>query len=72
MRPTSSRGITSRIARLQRFVRQASRAPQRGLAELAASAGYVDQPHLAKDCRAIVSGRIEGDKFIASKFEPKP
>lgn len=43
----------ARIARLQRFARSAARQPRHGLAELAASAGYVDQPHLAKDCRDI-------------------
>jgi AraC-like DNA-binding protein len=44
----------ARIARLQRFATAAVRAPGRGLAELAAGAGYVDQSHLAKDARAIV------------------
>jgi AraC-like DNA-binding protein len=43
----------ARVARLQRFARAATRWPRRGLAELAVLAGYVDQPHLAKDCRAI-------------------
>jgi AraC-like DNA-binding protein len=43
----------ARIARLQRFARAAARSPGRGIAELAASAGYVDQAHLAKDCRAL-------------------
>jgi len=43
----------ARIARLQRFARAAARWPGRGLAELAAVAGYVDQPHLAKDCRSL-------------------
>jgi AraC-like DNA-binding protein len=43
----------ARIARLQRFARAAARWPRRGLAELAVVAGYVDQPHLAKDCRAL-------------------
>ena len=43
----------ARIARLQRFAAHAARHPGRGLAELAAAAGYVDQAHLAKDTRAI-------------------
>ncbi len=43
----------ARIARLQRFARVAARSPGGGLAELAASAGYVDQAHLAKDCRTL-------------------
>jgi AraC-like DNA-binding protein len=42
-----------RIARLQRFAAGAVRRPDLGLAELAAAAGYADQPHLAKDARAI-------------------
>jgi AraC-like DNA-binding protein len=45
----------ARIARLQRFARTAARSPRRGLAELAADAGYVDQSHLAKDCRALAA-----------------
>jgi AraC-like DNA-binding protein len=44
----------ARIARLQRFARVAARSPGRGIAEHAACAGYVDQAHLAKDCRALV------------------
>jgi AraC-like DNA-binding protein len=43
----------ARIARLQRFARAAASGPRRGLAELAVVAGYVDQSHLAKDCRAL-------------------
>jgi transcriptional regulator GlxA family with amidase domain len=43
----------SRVARLQRFATGAVRSPGRGLAELAAAAGYADQSHLAKDTRAI-------------------
>jgi AraC-like DNA-binding protein len=43
----------ARIARLQRFARAAANRPGHGLAELAAVAGYVDQPHLAKDCRSL-------------------
>jgi AraC-like DNA-binding protein len=43
----------ARVARLQRFAQHALTHPDRGLAELAAAAGYVDQAHLAKDTRAI-------------------
>lgn len=43
----------ARVARLQRFATGAVRQPDLGLAELAATAGYVDQSHLAKDARAI-------------------
>lgn len=43
----------ARIARLQGFAAAAMRSPGRGLADLAAGAGYADQSHLAKDARAI-------------------
>jgi AraC-like DNA-binding protein len=43
----------ARIARLQRFATLALRWPQRGLAELAASAGYTDQSHHGRDTRDI-------------------
>lgn len=42
----------TRIARLQRFIRLAA-ARRGGLAELAADAGYADQPHLHRDCTEI-------------------
>lgn len=45
----------ARIARLQRFARVAARSSGRGIAGLAASVGYVDQAHLAKDCRALAA-----------------
>ena len=40
-----------RVTRFQRAVALASRAP--GLAALAAAAGYADQAHLSRDCRAL-------------------
>jgi AraC-like DNA-binding protein len=43
----------ARVARLQRFAGAAVRWPERGVAELAAHAGYADQSHLAKDTRAL-------------------
>lgn len=43
----------ARVTRLQRFAGTAVRWPTHGIAELAALAGYADQAHLAKDCRAI-------------------
>ncbi|MEJ7718948.1 MAG: helix-turn-helix domain-containing protein [Ilumatobacteraceae bacterium] len=43
----------SRIARLQRAARLAARRPDIGVAELAVQAGFIDQAHLAKHCRAI-------------------
>ena len=39
-----------RILRFQRFRALAGRLPAPGLAELAAAAGYADQPHLTRDC----------------------
>jgi AraC-like DNA-binding protein len=48
-------GFFARIARLQRFARAAARSPASGIAELAAHAGYADQPHLAKDCRSLAA-----------------
>jgi AraC-like DNA-binding protein len=42
-----------RIARLQRFLERSIERPDASLADLAASAGYADQSHLARDCRAI-------------------
>lgn len=43
----------ARIARLQRFLRVAASTPELGLAGLAASAGFTDQAHLARDCREL-------------------
>ncbi len=46
----------TRILRLQRFLTfgaGATTADDRGLATLAARAGYADQAHLARDCRAL-------------------
>jgi helix-turn-helix protein/uncharacterized protein DUF6597 len=40
-----------RVTRLQRAIAAAPRVT--GLAELAATAGYADQAHLARDCRAL-------------------
>ncbi|MCR6490057.1 helix-turn-helix domain-containing protein [Amycolatopsis sp. OK19-0408] len=40
-----------RVSRFQRAVALASRSP--GLAALAAAAGYADQAHLSRDCRAL-------------------
>jgi AraC-like DNA-binding protein len=42
----------ARIARLRRFVSLASHA-RRALAELALAAGYADQAHLTRECRAL-------------------
>jgi AraC-like DNA-binding protein len=50
----------ARVARLQRFATLALRWPGRGLAELAASAGYADQSHLGRDTREI-AGRTPAE-----------
>lgn len=42
----------TRILRLQRFL-NLGRSPAAGLAALAAHAGYADQAHLARECRAL-------------------
>ncbi|HEX4247938.1 MAG TPA: helix-turn-helix domain-containing protein [Pseudonocardia sp.] len=42
-----------RIGRLQRFLALAAAGPGRGLAELAAEAGYADQPHLSREARTL-------------------
>ncbi|MDP8911611.1 MAG: helix-turn-helix domain-containing protein, partial [Actinomycetota bacterium] len=39
-----------RIVRFQRFRTLATTRAHLGLAELAAEAGYADQPHLTRDC----------------------
>lgn len=50
----------ARIARLQRFAKAAVGWPDRGLAELAAGAGYADQSHLGKDTRDL-AGRTPAE-----------
>lgn len=42
-----------RVLRLQRFLALARHPRRVGLADLAVAAGYTDQPHLSRDCRAI-------------------
>jgi AraC-like DNA-binding protein len=44
-----------RVLRLQRFVALGRAAPGTGLAGLAAEAGYADQAHLSRDCRALAA-----------------
>ena len=55
----------ARVARLQRFATLALRWPERGLAELAASAGYTDQSHLGRDTRDI-AGRTPAELAATS------
>lgn len=47
--------VLARMLRLQRFIRLARRPSARadGLARLAQEAGYADQAHLSRDCRAL-------------------
>jgi transcriptional regulator GlxA family with amidase domain len=47
--------LLQRVFRLQAFVRLASQQPRRGLADLAAAAGYADQAHLCRDCQALAA-----------------
>jgi len=42
-----------RVGRLQRFLALAGADPERGLAELAAEAGYADQPHLSREAKTL-------------------
>jgi methylphosphotriester-DNA--protein-cysteine methyltransferase len=61
----------SRILRFQRFLAVASLATgERSLAVFAAQAGYVDQAHLARDCRAITSRSTT--EFLAEYFPTFP
>jgi len=45
--------LFQRVGRLQRFLALAGADAGRGLAELAAEAGYADQPHLSREARAL-------------------
>ena len=50
-----------RVLRLQRLLSLARRLPDASLAGLAAAAGYADQPHMSRECRAltgITPGRL--------------
>jgi len=61
----------ARILRLQRFCSVVSTAPvARPLAAFAASAGYADQAHLSRDCRAITS--LTTQEFLAEYFPTFP
>jgi AraC-like DNA-binding protein len=42
-----------RVLRLQRLLGLARRLPDASLAELAAAAGYTDQSHMSRECRAL-------------------
>lgn len=61
----------ARILRFQRFLAVVSLATgERSLAVFAAQAGYVDQAHLARDCRAITS--LSTTEFLAEYFPTFP
>jgi AraC-like DNA-binding protein len=45
--------VLERILRFRRFLALHDRHPERGLARLALEAGYADQSHLSRECRAI-------------------
>lgn len=61
----------ARLLRFQRFlaVRETSD-PSSGLAALAAAAGYADQAHLSRDCRAITGLTVR--QFLAEWFPTFP
>jgi AraC-like DNA-binding protein len=42
-----------RVLRFQRLLGLARRLPDANLAVLAAAAGYADQPHMSRECRAL-------------------
>jgi len=60
----------ARILRLRRFVAEAaSPDPRRSLADLAATAGYADQSHLARECRDLAGctpGELAGYPVTAA------
>jgi AraC-like DNA-binding protein len=61
----------ARILRMQRLLAVASTAASPPpLAELAVSAGYADQPHLTRDCRAITG--LTPMQFLADYFPTFP
>jgi AraC-like DNA-binding protein len=71
-----------RVLRLQRFLTLDERHPGASLARLAAEAGYADQAHLARDCRALAGAapsalraagaRAAGERTESSKAAVAP
>jgi AraC-like DNA-binding protein len=59
-----------RVSRFQRAVALAPRVP--GLAALAAAAGYADQAHLSRDCRALTGLTPRGYFPLASTVDSTP
>jgi transcriptional regulator GlxA family with amidase domain len=65
----------ARVARLQRFLARSMRHPDAYLAGLAASSGYADESHLARDCRAIAGvtpAEMRATVSATSHASPQP
>jgi AraC-like DNA-binding protein len=60
--------VLARIVRFRRFLALVSRRDAVSLADLAHSAGYADQAHLARECRAL-AGRTPAE-LVASDGSP--
>ena len=58
-----------RVLRLQRLFRLARRLPNASLAELAAAAGYADQPHMSRECRALTG--FTPARLVRSQRHPR-
>ena len=59
-----------RVLRLQRLLGLARRLPDAGLAALAAAAGYADQAHMSRECRALTS--LTPARLVRSQRHPSP
>jgi AraC-like DNA-binding protein len=59
-----------RVARLQRTVALLQGQPRRGLADVAASAGYFDQAHMSADFRALVGATPQAVRGQAGSIFP--
>lgn len=62
--------VLDRLLRFQRFLALAVLEPNSGLSRLAAAAGYSDQAHLSRDCRAITG--LTPSTFLAEYFPTFP
>lgn len=62
--------VLDRLLRFQRFLALAVLEPHAGLSHLAATAGYSDQAHLTRDCRAITG--LTPSSFLAEYFPTFP
>ena len=59
-----------RVLRLQRLLALARQLPGAGLAALAAAAGYSDQAHMSRECRALTS--LTPARLVRSQRHPVP